>query len=179
MNVYEVGMVSDKQKIEAPSAGAAAMYYGLFCVNTNNPFMVAVYTENGKEWEGEAFWMSFNPDEAHIEMVAKKVAAQLGNCRIVEDVPSDGSRKIKDVTRAAKTYTASQLCGDWWWTEKYQCRVVGGRAVYQEATGARGYNSVLLTSIKDTGKGLRTVRRYVHPDTPMELVPIESQETED
>lgn len=83
MNIYEVGMGSDKQQIEAPSAVAAAVYYGLYCVKTNNPLMAAVYTENGNKWNGESFWMKLNPDEAHVEMVAEKVAKQLKECRVI------------------------------------------------------------------------------------------------
>lgn len=66
MPVYEVGMGSDRRTIEAPSAGAAAMYYGIFLVTTNNPFLVAVYTVDGQKYDGEQWWMNFNPTEEFV-----------------------------------------------------------------------------------------------------------------
>jgi hypothetical protein len=88
-HLYEVGMGSDKQTIEAPSAGAAAMYYALRLVNTNNPFMAVVYSEDGKPFEGERFWLSLTPDEAHVKMVAERVGVMnINSCKVVEDAPA-------------------------------------------------------------------------------------------
>lgn len=84
MGIYEVGMGSDKQTVEAPSAGAAAIYYGLNLVDSNNPFMAAVYTEDGHEFTGESYWISIRPDEAHMKMVAEKVKGELADCRVID-----------------------------------------------------------------------------------------------
>ena len=47
-HIYEVGIMSDSKKIEAPNAKAAALFYGL---NTNGNVQLgaAVYSEDGKE----------------------------------------------------------------------------------------------------------------------------------
>lgn len=86
MPVFEVGMGTDQCRILAPSAGAAAMYYGLVLVNTNNPFMAAVYTEDGKPFEGDAFWLNFNPTEEHVKSVADRVKDDLPKCHLLEEV---------------------------------------------------------------------------------------------
>lgn len=86
LNTYEVGMGTDKQTIKAPSAGAAAMYYSCNLINTNNPFMAMVYTENGEEWKGESFWINPFPDEAHNEMVLSRLTREdILICQVVRD----------------------------------------------------------------------------------------------
>jgi hypothetical protein len=50
-------------------------------------------------------------------------------------------------------------------------RIVGGRTLYESVLVGDGYDggSVRLVRL-DTSDGLRQVNRYVHPDTPVELV---------
>lgn len=76
-HIYEVGMVSDVRKIKAQSAAAAALFYGLFCVETNNPFMTVVYTEDGAEWEGDSYWVTLTPTTAHLENVVTPLVEQI------------------------------------------------------------------------------------------------------
>ena len=72
----------------------------------------------------------------------------------------------------AKTYTAWELCGDWWWTEKYRAVIVGGRAEYWEAYSDGVMKTVRLDRIgQSDGLLFHTIHRYVHPDTVMKLVP--------
>jgi len=56
--------------------------------------------------------------------------------------------------------------GDQW------IRIVGGRALYETASVRDGYvDGLVRLSRLDVGpRGLRQVDRYVHPDTPVELV---------
>lgn len=50
-------------------------------------------------------------------------------------------------------------------------RIVGGRALYDTVLVRDGYDdgNVRLARI-DTSNGIRQINRYVHPDTPVELV---------
>lgn len=74
-----------------------------------------------------------------------------------------------------KIYTAFELCGDWWWTNDYRAVPVGGRVEYWEAYSNGTMKTVRLTRIGQNDNSLlRTVVRYVDPDTPMRLVPQRS-----
>lgn len=85
LHIYEVGMGSDLRKIQAPNAGAAAMYYSIACVETNNPFMAAVYTEDGEKFTGESSWLNIQPDYQFAKEVMARVGADLHHCSVVED----------------------------------------------------------------------------------------------
>jgi len=67
--------------------------------------------------------------------------------------------------------TAWNLAGDWSWIyQGKQCRIKGGRALYEEASATATCGGVILKRlVEDRGK-LRQVSRWVHPDTPMELI---------
>ena len=85
MPVYEVGMGSDKRKVEASSAAAAALYYGIMLVRTNNPFMTAVYTEDGQEYTGEKFWMNLVLSEEFIVETFERIGLEnIRQARLVE-----------------------------------------------------------------------------------------------
>ena len=84
-HIYEVGMVSDVRKIKAQSAAAAALFYGVFCVRTNNPFMAVVYTEDGVQWEGDSYWVTLNPTEAHLEKVMTPLVDQIKAAELVRE----------------------------------------------------------------------------------------------
>lgn len=84
LHLYEVGMVSDKKTVRAPSAGAAAMYYALELVETDHLFMTAVYTVDGEPFEGEQWWMKLAPDDEHATLVGKRIAHEFKFCRLVE-----------------------------------------------------------------------------------------------
>lgn len=75
-HIYEVGMGSEKRKIKAVSAAAAALHYGVYLANTNNPLMVAVYTEDDQPFTGEKWWMSLNPTPEFLESVLKRITAE-------------------------------------------------------------------------------------------------------
>lgn len=87
IHIYEVGMMSNKLTIAAPDAGSAALYYGLFCVNTNNPFMTAVYTEDGATWPpDQSWWINLTPDEAFLDMALKRLPKNWHEqCRVIEE----------------------------------------------------------------------------------------------
>ena len=83
-HVYEVGMGSSKLKIEAPNAGAAAMYYALYCVHASNPFVAAVYTEDGAEWHGDMWWFNLRPGLAHAQMVIDRIKDDMDECAVTK-----------------------------------------------------------------------------------------------
>lgn len=66
--------------------------------------------------------------------------------------------------------TAWDACGDWWWTDGYALRIKGGRRLYGEATASQTNQSVKLSSLEGLSTGIHQIVRYVHPDTPVELV---------
>ncbi len=43
-----------------------------------------------------------------------------------------------------RVYTAWELCGDWWWMRDFECQIVGGRTLYEEASAKDGRKSVRL-----------------------------------
>ena len=73
-----------------------------------------------------------------------------------------------------KTATAWELCGDWWWVDKYEVRLPGGRVAYETATATRNDN-VCLRRLKEGDTGLYTVRRTVAHDQVLEMVKIGGQ----
>lgn len=76
--------------------------------------------------------------------------------------------------------TAWDLCGNSEWiVEGYCFRIKGGRAIYENAQASRTHQSVQCSRIdvkaggihgRAFGGGLHVVIRYIHPDTPIELV---------
>jgi hypothetical protein len=66
-------------------------------------------------------------------------------------------------------YTAWQLCGDWFWVNRYYAVIKDGRAKYEIATASLTEQSVKLERLER----LRQITRYVDPDTKMILIPIE------
>lgn len=84
-HIYEVGIVSSRRKIRAQSPAAAALYYGLFCIQTNNPFTAVVFTEDGQEWKGDHFWLNFAPDVAFANKILPPLATQIRAASVVED----------------------------------------------------------------------------------------------
>lgn len=89
LHVYEVGMASHVCKIEAPSAAAAAIYYGFFVANTNAPFMAAVYSEDGAAWTGDMHWLNLTPTEAWAIETVKRVGDEFAFCRVIEEPIED------------------------------------------------------------------------------------------
>jgi hypothetical protein len=79
--------------------------------------------------------------------------------------------EIQDI-RAVTVKTAWDACGDWWWTEHFRLKIVGGRVLYWEATAAKGGQSVLLTRLEGgvTNTVVYQYRRYVYPYTPIVLM---------
>src|SRR4051812_12673407 len=66
-----------------------------------------------------------------------------------------------------REFTAWELAGEWWWLDRYQAVIVGGRAGYETATATR--NSQVALRRAD---GLHRITRYVGPDTRMRLRPL-------
>lgn len=84
-HIYEVGMGSSKAAVEAPAAAAAAIWYGINCINTNNPFMVVCYTRDGEAFTGSRWWIAVMPTVDHVKLVAGRVTNQLDHCRLVDE----------------------------------------------------------------------------------------------
>lgn len=85
MPVFKVGMISYATLVEAPTAEAAVLFYGLWA-NTNNPFMVAVYEEDGKEYEGNSLPLSglaFAPDEEEVKAKLAELEPLIKECSFV------------------------------------------------------------------------------------------------
>ncbi len=86
MHVYKVGMGSSARLVEGPSAAAAAMFYGVNLISTNNPFAVVCYEEDGQPWQGDSFWISFNPSGDHVTMVLQRLTREdVAACRVVPE----------------------------------------------------------------------------------------------
>lgn len=71
------------------------------------------------------------------------------------------------------TTTAWDLIGD-----EGEFRIVGGRAIYTDAMYVATEGSVKLAYLKATNRGLHQVNRYVHPDTPIEVMRNYTKEQE-
>lgn len=97
MKRYKVGMMTQVCEVEAPNAALAAMYYGLYLANTNNPFVAVVYEEDGQEWDGEPWWISIRPDVEHVKMVATRLPKEdLEHCRVIEN-EADATQELPRV----------------------------------------------------------------------------------
>lgn len=88
LHIFEVGIMSDAAKIEAPTAEAAAIFYGLNA-GGNMPLGAAVYMMDGEEYKGDRTpflkWQ-FAPkfdDELKAKMDAIKPL--LKSCRFIEE----------------------------------------------------------------------------------------------
>lgn len=88
IHVFEVGIMSDKVKIEAPTAEAAALFYGL---NTHDNLQLGavVYTVDGEDYKGDniPFFKWQFPQNVDDELVEKleAVTPLLGLCRFLEE----------------------------------------------------------------------------------------------
>lgn len=73
------------------------------------------------------------------------------------------------------TCTAWELCGEFneLIDNTHEVRIKGGRTTYQLAENTR--NNLVRLERLATDEGLRIVRRYVRPDTAVELVPIQKR----
>ena len=71
-------------------------------------------------------------------------------------------------------YTAWELAGDWWWTEKYYAVTENGHVRYELATASKTERTVCMSRIQVgfTIRDARVIVRYVHPDTKFRLVEI-------
>lgn len=72
-----------------------------------------------------------------------------------------------------KVYTAWELCADWEWVDAGFMAITAhkGRVEWETATATKGsYGKLVCLCRLDTSNGLRTVARYVKPDTKMRLV---------
>lgn len=94
MPIYTVGIMSDKQTVKAPSAAAAALFYGIH-TNGDAQLMAVVYTEDGKEI-GETPWLQYglgnpNDDDLMNEFNAelRRVWPELAECQFM---PADGDQ---------------------------------------------------------------------------------------
>jgi hypothetical protein len=76
-------------------------------------------------------------------------------------------------TRLLKQYTAWELCGDSQWTCSHVAQVRGGRATYHNVVASMTQRTVILSRIDsgDDNTHMKLIKRYVHPDTIMVLVP--------
>lgn len=91
-HIYEVGIMTDSKKIEAPNAKAAALFYGL---NTggNMQLGAVVYSEDGEEPKKEdrtpfaEYQFDFSMSEEKIEKMKAElllIKPMLKECKFVE-----------------------------------------------------------------------------------------------
>lgn len=83
LHSYKVGMGSDTKLVRAQSPAAAALYYGLFCVDTNNPFMTVVYEVDGEPYQGKNDWLILNPTESDLLRIIEPIADQIRSAELV------------------------------------------------------------------------------------------------
>ena len=87
LHVFEVGIMSDTKKVEAPTAEAAAIFYGL---NTggNMQLGAVVYTMDGEEYEGDRTpflkWQLSQKLDDELKEKMEAVKPLLGLCRFLE-----------------------------------------------------------------------------------------------
>ena len=92
-HIYEVGIMSDSKKIEAPNARAAALFYGL---NTNGNVQLGavVYSEDGKEPKKEdkmpfgEYQFDFSMSEEKVEKMKAElllIKPLLKECKFIEE----------------------------------------------------------------------------------------------
>ena len=87
LHIFEVGIMSNTTKIEAPTAEAAAIFYGL---NTgrNMPLGAVVYTMDGEEYKGDCApflkWQFAQKDDELKEKV-DAVKPLLKSCRFIKE----------------------------------------------------------------------------------------------
>lgn len=92
MHIYEVGIMTDSKKIEAPNAKAAALFYGL---NTGGNMQLGamVYSEDGEEPKKEdimpfaEYQFDFSMSDEKIEKMKVELLLlkpMLKECKFVE-----------------------------------------------------------------------------------------------
>ena len=87
LHIFEVGIMSHSVKIEAPTAEAAAIFYGL---NTggNMQLGAVVYTMDGKDYEGDRTpflkWQLTQKLDDKLKEKMDTVKPLLGQCRFLE-----------------------------------------------------------------------------------------------
>ena len=90
MHIFEVGIMSDKQRVEAPNKYAAALFYGLH-TRGNMQFGVAVYSCDGAATDPDfpfGEWMLGEGDGERLNRLLQNEAAPeiMRECKFVEDV---------------------------------------------------------------------------------------------
>ena len=88
LHIFEVGIMSDAAKIEAPTAEAAAIFYGL---NTggNMPLGAVVYTMDGEEYKGDSTpffkWQFTQKLDDELKEKMDAVKPLLKSCRFIKE----------------------------------------------------------------------------------------------
>ncbi len=92
MHIYEVGIASSVRKVEAPSAKAAALFYGVFGTVGNAQLAAVVYTEDGVELQGCCPWGEYqfavNKDDeliARLEAELEAIHPDVDRCHFVDE----------------------------------------------------------------------------------------------
>ena len=83
-HIYQVGIQPDITLIEAPNAASAAIYYGMYIANTNNPFAAHIYTKDGLPWHGEHYWLSWSLDQADVALLLRHLKSKIAQCRLLD-----------------------------------------------------------------------------------------------
>lgn len=83
MSIYEVGYGECRACIEAPSAEAAALYYGIYVDKAREPFAVHVYMEDGQQFVGDEWWYNEDASYAFINETVARALPDLYRCRRV------------------------------------------------------------------------------------------------
>ncbi len=90
MSIYKVGIMSNVALVEAPSAMAAAFYYGGH-TDGNMLCGAVVYEQDGKDYDRPMPWLSWlfgskEPTEADIA----QLKAEIPQCRFIEEGEGSG-----------------------------------------------------------------------------------------
>ena len=86
--IFKVGIMTDATLIEAPSARAAALFYGIN-TNGNAQLMAVVYEQDGKDYTGDRtpwFKYQMNPDlKDEFEKEIDKIIPEVRLCKFVSE----------------------------------------------------------------------------------------------
>lgn len=71
--------------------------------------------------------------------------------------------------------TVWDLMGDWSWMDDHKFKLKNGRTIYTDVgyDCSRNGKNVMVGRLESTEHGIKQVKRYVHPDTEVVLIPVE------
>jgi hypothetical protein len=83
LHTYRVGLGLEERQVQAPSALAAAIFYGFHAAPFESRFLAAVHEQDGKPWKGVASWMGWAFGEEQDQAAQEQLGRELPFCRFV------------------------------------------------------------------------------------------------